>query len=247
MKFDLQLALECARTIRDVAAGVTPPDINNASSDTQALTQVLPDGRTLVAFPGSASLRDWLTDFNIWRKPWEPGDPFAGGDQLVHRGFRSAYRSIHDELETRLPHGASLVLTGHSLGGALATLAASALDGLFHIDTVITFGSPRVGNRKFAVHYNSRFGERTARVVNAHDPVPYSPWRFGRYRHVATQVFLPGAGGVRIDEPFQVMAGELASLVTAERHSAFGIAAESKLIVEHHHLSRYIAKLEALA
>lgn len=69
--------------------------------------------------------------------------------------------------------GASVWFTGHSLGGALATLAI--LD--FKLTNVAsgsayTFGSPRVGNPAFASGYN-RYIPTTYRMTNHHDIVPH--------------------------------------------------------------------------
>lgn len=52
-----------------------------------------------------------------------------------------------------------LVITGHSLGGALSTLAAFDFNNLGIKTNLITFGSPRVGNEKFAKELNKRLVE----------------------------------------------------------------------------------------
>jgi len=79
--------------------------------------------------------------------------------------------------------------TGHSLGAALATLAASR----YQTAGVYTFGSPLVGNQSFAAAFNAVFhdgaGSRSFRYVNDHDvvtQVPPGPLAFphGRFTHV---------------------------------------------------------------
>lgn len=60
-----------------------------------------------------------------------------------HRGFATALKPLWKELEADVREVApSAVFTGHSLGGAMATLAAT----LVRPDSPITFGSPRVGD-----------------------------------------------------------------------------------------------------
>ncbi|KAI4302832.1 hypothetical protein MLD38_038533 [Melastoma candidum] len=76
----------------------------------------------------------------------------------------------------------SLTLTGHSLGAALATLAAYDIRANFAGDankdgpmvTVVSFGGPRVGNRSFRSHLE-RGGTKILRIVNSDDPVTKVP------------------------------------------------------------------------
>ena len=79
---------------------------------------------------------------------------------------------------------AELLLTGHSLGGAVATLAGQRLIDLGVAPSrthVVTFGAPAVGNRAFAKTYGKRL--ELLRVTNTADPVPKAlQFFFGRYR-----------------------------------------------------------------
>jgi predicted lipase len=65
---------------------------------------------------------------------------------------------------------------GHSLGAALATLAA---DRLPDVQGLYTFGSPRVGDKGFQAH----FRVKAYRLVNGKDIVPTVPGE-GPFRHV---------------------------------------------------------------
>ena len=93
-----------------------------------------------------------------------------------------------------------LYLTGHSLGGALATLCAAdlAANTKFTSPSVYTFGSPRVGNPTFAGFFNRRTGPHY-RVYNSEDvvtslpPLLYKSPRTGQlyhYTHVKKAVEL---------------------------------------------------------
>jgi len=94
---------------------------------------------TVVAFRGTAGLRDIVTDLMIWRTRWTPGG-------RVHAGFARALRRIWPALVRALgDRDGRLIYTGHSLGAALATLAAT----LVPPDALYTFGSPRVGDARF--------------------------------------------------------------------------------------------------
>lgn len=110
---------------------------------TEAFATVTADGRALVSFRGTQpdQLRDLLTDGKAFLVPWS-----VGGQ--VHEGFSNAFDSISAKLADALRQATSPlppIFTGHSLGAALATLAASAYKGA----TLVTFGSPRVGDSAF--------------------------------------------------------------------------------------------------
>ena len=83
----------------------------------------------------------------------------------------------------------SVWVTGHSLGGALATLCALDLQTELQINaTVYTYGSPRVGNVAFAQYYDSLV-PNTFRIVNGQDIIPHLPLKTMNFYHVATEVW----------------------------------------------------------
>ena len=92
----------------------------------------------------------------------------------------------------RAKYGADkrVVVTGHSLGGALATFCALDLK-LQHSETdlqLYTLGSPRVGNDGFFTFFHNWIGD-SVRVVHAHDIVPSLPLKFMGYHHIAREVW----------------------------------------------------------
>jgi hypothetical protein len=139
----------------------------------------------LVAFRGTESDRfgDLFDDARFGFVRWTEG--------FVHRGFRDALDRVWDPLAAALaPLAGSRTVwfTGHSLGGALATLAADRLDTTAGVCTI---GSPRVGDRRFAAAFDERFGARSLRYVNDTDivthippplPLPYA--HVGELRHI---------------------------------------------------------------
>ncbi|MEE8499583.1 MAG: lipase family protein [Kiloniellales bacterium] len=138
---------------------------------------------TVVAFRGTQvfadpSLADMLSNLWFRRVPWDPG--------RVHRGYREALLDIVQELKRPLYSGRRpLYFTGHSMGGALATLASTLPPGP---SATYSFGAPRVGDRAFA-----RALANLVRVVHGADIAPRYPLPLG-YRHGGEVWHLSRAG-----------------------------------------------------
>ena len=116
----------------------------------------------VLVFRGTSKLQDWLANLNAPAVRW-------WGKGVVHKGFMEAFIKIWEVVGPGIQDLPGPVFyTGHSLGGALATLAAS----LRAPKALYTFGSPRVGNRTFA---ESMGHIAVHRVVNRQDVVPTLP------------------------------------------------------------------------
>lgn len=127
------------------------------------------DNLALLAFRGSQpdDVTDLGNDVSAVPVPWE----FGAGQ--VHAGFASAYASIHTPIGqwlTTAGRNRRLVFTGHSLGAALATLAAAA----YRPDLLVTLGGPHVGNARFCA---ALADVATTRLVNCCDIVTRLPPR----------------------------------------------------------------------
>jgi hypothetical protein len=135
-------------------------------------------GQAFIAIKGTASLYDALTDINTGLRTSHTG--FS-----VHQGFYYALNSIMTELRLFVSslQGVNVVhCVGHSLGGAIATLAADWIKSSGKVPTVklYTFGSPRVGLEMFASKCSDRLtAGNIYRVYHQTDPVPMVPtWPF---------------------------------------------------------------------
>jgi hypothetical protein len=142
-------------------------------------------GATILAFAGSDPLvpTNWFNNFDI--KLTGASELSAGN---VHRGFTVAARSVWDQVQAGLAVRRSqpVILTGHSLGGALAVVTADLMlvDHNLRAACIYAFGMPRVGDEGFAQRYNDTLGTTTYRVVNGDDVVTtVPPSRLG-FRHV---------------------------------------------------------------
>lgn len=119
----------------------------------------------------------------------------------VHRGFKKEVDDLWPQLEEMLiSHKQNLSkklwFTGHSLGGAMASICAGRCL-LSHIDThpeqVHTFGSPRVGTKRYINHAKVDY----FRWVNNNDIVPRSPPAWLGYRHSGQEMYLDANGKLR--------------------------------------------------
>jgi triacylglycerol lipase len=142
------------------------------------------DELVVLAFRGTQSdhLRDWMTDAKILLT--------SGCGGKVHRGFFEAVNWVWPELLLQLPkfrqNNQRLLVTGHSLGAALATLTTAKLREVNQpVDGLYTFGSPRVGDKKFADHFDAAYSTKTFRFVNNNDVVTRIVPRAMAYSHVS--------------------------------------------------------------
>lgn len=148
------------------------------------------DHQYVVAFRGTDDLDSALIDLKSWQV-----DSETMGD--VHAGFKQYIDNIDDGivqwlesysvLEQKMP----VVITGHSLGGAAASIFAARLYALGYKNiSLFTFGSPRVGDKKWATQFKDI---PAYRFVNNNDIVTRIPFA-GWYQHIG-ELFYIGYDG----------------------------------------------------
>jgi triacylglycerol lipase len=170
-------------------AGLGEPGFfSDPGTGTQAYTAIDTQGsRAFVVFRGTQpdDPSDIGTDAQAVLVDWQ-----AQGK--VHLGFRDALHSVWGPISEWLPGSTGLEtwVTGHSLGAALATLAAALLPG----SRLVNFGSPRVGNDVFASQFDGRFVKR---YVDCCDVVTRLPPAFLGYVHVPGMVYIDRNGKVQ--------------------------------------------------
>lgn len=154
---------------------------------TQAVVFVT-DKEIIVVFRGTepTEIKDILADLNAF----QTSSFDKNGD--VHLGFKNAldeiWTSLEDWVSFRRINGRKLIICGHSLGGALATIASDR----FNADECYTYGSPRVGDSKWV----KNFSVKHYRVVNNNDIVPKVPlWIMG-YRHTCKPIYMSYTGKI---------------------------------------------------
>ncbi len=141
-----------------------------------------------ITFRGTDETLDWLDNINAF-----PVQEIFG---KFHRGFWQSTNDVWDTLFSKYKELSSikkrpLFLTGHSLGGAMASIAASKL---IHEDlpfiSVYTFGQPRALERETSRLFNIECKTRYFRFQNNNDIVSRVPARLMGYSHVGTCIYI---------------------------------------------------------
>ena len=189
-EFDVDIAIDLAKAC-EVAYGQDYRIANWAENHGYEFYQVFQvndvfgfmswsDSRALLCFRGSDNRYNWLRNLQLDQTQHEWGS--------VHRGFKDGIYS--EEMANvmkvfqDIAQDKQVTITGHSLGGALAILAASRHKIESGVSpTVYTFGQPLVGDDQFADRFMQELPNKLYRVINKKDIVPRIPPTAVGYRH----------------------------------------------------------------
>ncbi|KAI0244161.1 hypothetical protein L0F63_000735, partial [Massospora cicadina] len=157
-----------------------------------------PNHRIVLAFRGTSGIRNAAQDILAVPVPFDI--PALGA--TVHAGFKLAMESLEQKflqilssvIANRRYSNYKLVVVGHSLGGAIASLAAIRIHFRLGIPwsrmELYTYGQPRTGNVIFA-RWFSQQPIGSSRVVYNNDIVPhFSPGALGVYAHHLNEVWI---------------------------------------------------------
>ena len=143
----------------------------------------------IISFRGSSNIPNWISNLSFKQVAY----PRCSGCK-VHDGFFSAWNLAKPIVLKRiqelrsLHRDAPIYVTGHSLGGALASLCASELHAVYGaLHGVMTFGEPRVGNSQYSEYYHSV--HMIFRVVHYADIVPHLPAKIQGFVHEGEEVW----------------------------------------------------------
>lgn len=178
-------------------------------------------GAIIVAFRGTYSIANTVVDLSTVPQEYVPyPSPKDGGDRppkepqhrctncTVHMGFLSSWKAARDDVlpTLELLHDQypdyPIHLLGHSLGGAVAALAALEIKVILGWDNIVitTFGEPRVGNKGFVKYLDAVFRldepetqvetQAYRRLTHIDDPIPLLPLAEWGYASHAGEVFI---------------------------------------------------------
>ncbi|RSH95317.1 hypothetical protein EHS25_000404 [Saitozyma podzolica] len=127
--------------------------------------------------------------------------PGASGVE-VHTGFLDAFERLKGSVTSAVQSGVSggatnVLVTGHSLGGALVHLTATYLQKLLGTGVTVTakaFASPRVGNQAWANYVDATLGSNTQHMINFNDDVPHVPPRDWGFQQSSGEVWILQGG-----------------------------------------------------
>lgn len=136
-------------------------------------------GTVYVVIAGTDDIKDAVADAKFISKRLSGESYFT----RVHTGFYNSYEKIEQHIVKAASENKPVILAGHSLGGAIATIAAYKLSSIGKNVTCVTFGSPRVGGYLFTKKYN-KLVKKSYRFVYKNDAVTRVPTAGLFYFHV---------------------------------------------------------------
>ena len=152
------------------------------------------DGYAYISFQGSSDNNDWKDNFKFW---YSKADMVSGSaitpnsKSRVHYGFYQQFLTAKSRIDTLLTGplqeyvtSGKLVVTGHSLGSAVATLVGRYIRKAYNIQPyVYGYGSPKTGNDAYVSDYRSS-------IINieeykyGYDIVANVPFSYLGYHHI---------------------------------------------------------------
>ncbi|CAI7569470.1 unnamed protein product [Penicillium glandicola] len=187
-------------------------DFSNATiTDTAGyITVDHTNAAVVLAFRGSYSVRNWLADFSfVYTIPGLCDGCFA------ELGFWTSWLVVRDDIIAELSEAFSqnpdyeLVVVGHSLGAAIATLAAADLRGKGYPSAKLyAYASPRVANLPLANYITAQ--GNNYRFTHTNDPVPKVPLLAMGYVHISPEYWITSPNNVTVStSDIEVIEGDI--------------------------------------
>ena len=197
------LDMTCPRCTHQSLRHVVINDVIDGGHGTRVIVAYdLEKEAIILAFRGTANSINWQQNFKTQLVcPEEVFPRTCEVGVKIHEGFYESYQALRKELLKTVKgilgenfEVRQVFFTGHSMGGALATICSLEMDGRFPLLSgniaVYSFGSPRVGNEEFASLFSSS-SLKSVRVAHVSDPVTHVPLELLGYRHVGHEVVDP--------------------------------------------------------
>tara|TARA_Y100001970_G_scaffold203607_1_gene247832 strand:+ start:3273 stop:4082 length:810 start_codon:yes stop_codon:yes gene_type:complete len=145
-----------------------------------------------ISYRGSSNIENWIDNIRIKKI-----SPYNDSNIKVAKGFYNEHNVIKSDLIDNLSiltdkyKTKNIFLTGHSSGAALATLMGFDILSMYtnyNLLYLITFGSPRIGNKDFSYFFND-YNITSYRVTHNNDMVPHLPEEMFGYLHISNEIW----------------------------------------------------------
>ncbi|KAJ5177920.1 uncharacterized protein N7500_000619 [Penicillium coprophilum] len=164
----------------------------------------------VLTFRGSYSIRNWITDASFLYT-----NPDLCKGCFAELGFWSSWKLVRDDITKELKEAFSqnpdyeLVVVGHSLGAAIATLAAADLRGKGYPSAKLyAYASPRVANAALAKYITAQ--GNNYRFTHTNDPVPKLPLLTMGYVHVSPEYWITSPNNATVStSDIEVIQGDV--------------------------------------
>lgn len=149
----------------------------------------------MVAFEGTRNMTGVWQDVQMF-KPIRADFVVPGASGELHSGFAGVYQAVREDIQKVISQfpTSKVVFTGHSLGGAVASIASADQWPGHQVET-ITVGAPQIGDAKFAQWYGAT-GHHQNRIIQKSDPVTIGNLN---YEHADNSAWVIGQDNAWID------------------------------------------------
>jgi hypothetical protein len=163
------------------------------ATDLQGYIGIMPQTKTIyVTFRGSSSVLNWIDDFKLKKIPY---DSYPECNCSVHDGFYTTTLHLKSSviininiLKKKYKYN-NVIVTGHSLGAAIAQLMMMELNLNNIYSTVYNYGQPRVGDIDYANFVSLFYKEQLYRYTHYKDIVPHIPPNEMKYYHSCNEIY----------------------------------------------------------
>lgn len=144
----------------------------------------------IVSFRGSTTVDAWITNFDF-----DTTNTDICSGCTAHHGFWNSWVDARDRVTPAVKQASTtypsykIAVVGHSLGGAIASLAAASLRNSGLTVALYNFGSPRIGGSKISSYISNQPGGNF-RVTHWNDPVPKVPLLTMGYVHISPEYYI---------------------------------------------------------
>lgn len=196
------------------------------------------DRCAVLAFRGTDSNLEWAETLTYRQIPWIMGKAHAGFVRALELLWEHVLAAMYDARV--LEEDKDFWVTGHSLGGALALLAADRLSHLgISATEAVVFGTPPIFDAVAA----SAYRVKVSRFSNNEDPIPQLTWPtpFDSYAQVGEEIFLTASGAVGANRYSRDLARKI------DRAMSIGEGILPAGMIHDHFMRQYLNKLAVLS